>query len=413
MDFVDVFSGSPGGTSPNSRCGVKHSLGLAAMFLNDSRLRFLLRPEHYYCSSHHQLEIDRLFQPAWHFACAQSELARDGDFLTFELLGTPIILRNFEGTVHAFENICPHRHALLTSQPCGNSPKLRCQYHGWEFNEAGRTGKIPEARVFRPWDRDHSCLTKVKLDRCGDLLFVSLASDVQPLKEWLAPYYAEMEASFSAPDWQMRHVSQYDCQCNWKVPVENFLESYHVTALHPKWFRSLPSEENVTHTLNNRFTSLDYDAGSRVESLQARLRQFLGGTPTHQYRHRHLHPSTVFCTTDSIGYVMMFLPTSPTTVRIRMRMFAFRGTRRGPHAAILFQIAWQLGKRRSLKIQWEDNSIFADQQRGLQASRHPGVIGAREERVHQFQRYLLDSLDLPDPDGFIGDSSRPFHQRVR
>ena len=66
------------------------------------------------------------------------DLARPGDFLTFDLLETPILLRNFDGELRAFLNVCPHRHSRLTDKPRGNAEKLRCQYHGWEFNADGR-----------------------------------------------------------------------------------------------------------------------------------------------------------------------------------------------------------------------------------------------------------------------------------
>ncbi len=48
----------------------------------------------------------------------------------------------------------------------------------------------------------------------------------------------------------------------------------------------------------------------------------------------------------------------------------------------------------------EDRGIYDAQQRGLAASRQRGVIGTREERIHVFQRYLCDTLQLdiePDP----------------
>src|SRR5918995_701064 len=84
---------------------------------------------------------------------ARSELANPGDFLTFDLLETPILLRNFDGELRALLNVCPHRHSKLTEKPRGNTEKLRCQYHGWEYNAEGGTGKIPDAKAFRPWDR--------------------------------------------------------------------------------------------------------------------------------------------------------------------------------------------------------------------------------------------------------------------
>lgn len=379
------------------------------MFVHQHVLRYLLRPEHYCTQRQHDLELEQLFLPAWHFIAAKSELPKDGDFLTLELFGRPLLLRNSGGRFLAFENICSHRHCLLTDAAAGHQPKLRCQYHGWEFDDDGRTAKIPEAKCFRPWDRDNSRLNSFRVEACGDLLFVCLDSSSPPLREWLSPFFEETERAFSAPMWKMTHVWEYDCESNWKVPVENTLESYHVTALHQKFFGDqLPAEKNMTHLLHHRYTGLNFDANSRMEKLQARLKQWLGGKPEFQYLHRHIHPNTVLVSTDTINYALMYVPTSPTTVRIRMRFFAVRGTRRGPLASLIAWLAWRFAKAKTLQVHNEDLDIYASQQKGLERSRHPGVIGSREERIYAFQKYIMDALGLtPSP-----DPANPAAQRV-
>jgi choline monooxygenase len=365
------------------------------MFSSTHSLRHLLRPEHYYADSHSRLELDQLFRPAWQFVCACSEIPRDGDFLTMELLGTPLLVRNSNGQCLAYENVCTHRHCLLTDQSTGHQPQLRCQYHGWEFDDDGRTAKIPEARCFRPWDRENSRLNMFRAETCGDLLFVSMNSNVPSLKEWLSPYFHETAAAFDPDLWKMGHVWEYDCPSNWKVPLENTLESYHVTSLHRDFFgATLPAEENVTHVMDSRYTALTFAGTSRMERMQARLNSWLGGNPTLEYRHRHYFPNTVLNSTDTINYALMYLPTSPTTVRVRMRLYWLRGRRRDPISQAIAYGAWRFGLHKTLQVHNEDRGIYESQQRGLEKSRHPGVIGMREERIYAFQKYLVDSLAI-------------------
>lgn len=345
-----------------------------------------------------QLELEKLFRTTWQFAGTKSELQKDGDFLTLDLFGRPILIRNSAGHFLAYENICTHRHCMLTGAVTGNQPQLRCQYHGWEFDDEGRTAKIPDARCFRPWDRENSRLNMFRLESCGDLLFVSLNPHVPSLKEWLSPFFVETERAFSSPMWKMTCVWEYDCESNWKVPAENTLESYHVPALHQKFFGDfLAPEGNSEHLLNERFTALTYSASARLEHHQARLNRWLGGEPTLEYRHRHIHPNTILVSTDTINYALMYLPTSRQTVRIRVRMFALRGTRRGPLASFASWLAWRIAKSKTLQVHTEDRGVYESQQKGLERSRHPGVIGAREERIYIFQKYILESLGLPLP----------------
>jgi phenylpropionate dioxygenase-like ring-hydroxylating dioxygenase large terminal subunit len=375
------------------------------MFTNTHSLQHLLRPEHY-CSDHqHALELDRLFRNAWQFVAAKSELAKDGDFLTLDLFGRPIIVRNSRGKFLAYENICSHRHCLLTDAARGNQPVLRCQYHGWEYDDQGRTGKIPEAKCFRPWDRDNSRLNMFRLESCGDLLFVCLHKDGPSLKEWLHPFFDETEQAFSAPEWKMAYVWEYECECNWKVPAENTLESYHVTALHQKFFGDvLPPEERATHILNDRYTALTYAGVSKMEMLQAKFRRWLGGTPIESYLHRHIFPNTILVSTDTINYALMYVPLSPRRVQIRMRLFAIRGTHRDPLSRFVSWLAWRVALSKTLQVHNEDRNVYASQQKGLECSTHPGVIGIREERIYAFQKYILEGLGLPIPTDPMTDS---------
>lgn len=79
------------------------------MFVHQQQLEFLLPAERYYSPEHHALETERLFLPTWHLVGLKSELPRPGDFRTLDLLGCPVIVRNFDGEHRAFLNVCSHR----------------------------------------------------------------------------------------------------------------------------------------------------------------------------------------------------------------------------------------------------------------------------------------------------------------
>lgn len=371
------------------------------MFVNDRCLRHLLQPEHYCSPLHLSNEIDGLFRPGWHLVATKEQLPKDGDYITLSLFGSPLLIRYSGGKYFAYENTCPHRHSMLSSQPTGNLPTLRCQYHGWEFADSGCTAKIPDARCFRPWDRDNSRLNRYRLESCGDLLFVCLQDEGPCLAEFLDPYYAEFKNRFVSPLWKMRYVWEFESECNWKVPIENTLESYHIQAIHQKTFGDFfPTEASSDHVLHDRYSALKYCEKGPPESAQARASRWLGRTPTHEYLHRHIFPNHVLAMTDTFNYCVTYLPLSPTRVRVRIWMFALRGTRRDPFSAAASWIAWRIGKRKSMSIFNEDRDIYVDQQKGLQSSRHPGVIGTREERIFAFQSYIKNRLDLklpPDP----------------
>src|SRR5439155_10176060 len=135
----------------------------------------------------------------------------------------------------AYLNVCAHRHSRLRSEPAGHDPHFRCQYHGWEYRPDGRTAKIPDAGCFRPWDRENACLRTFRTATCGGLVFVSLSDDSPPLDEFLGPFHDTCRAWF-APPYGLKWTWQTDYRANWKIPIENSLESYHVPCLHAKTF---------------------------------------------------------------------------------------------------------------------------------------------------------------------------------
>ncbi len=358
------------------------------MFIHQSQLRHLLRPAQYWEERQYQLEVERLFVPAWHFVATRADLPRDGDFRTLELLGRPLLVRNCGGTLHAFLNVCAHRHCMLTHAPQGHAPTLRCQYHGWEYDADGRTGRIPEARCFRPWDRENARLHQFRLQMCGELAFVSLAEEGPDLAEFLGPYHDTCQAAYAAPYrqvWTWQAI--YDA--NWKVPIENSLESYHVPLLHSGAFGLLPQEPNCEHDLNERYTTFRTpEPGGMMAAVARWVIRRLGVSPRGLYVHHHVHPHLTFVDLDACHMAQMMLPLGPTRTLHVARLFTLHGTRRGPLSWLLARaLRWGTTRLFSQVVR-EDAPIFPDVQRGLAASVHPGVIGTREERVYVFQEYV-------------------------
>jgi hypothetical protein len=92
--------------------------------------------------------------------------------------------------------------------------------------------------------------------------------------------------------------------------------------------------------------------------------------------------------TDISSLAQLVLPTSPTTSRTLAFCFLHRGDAARLAPRLAGPIVGPLLARFTRKVLGEDDAVFASVQRGLCASRHPGVLGAREERVHAFQRYV-------------------------
>jgi choline monooxygenase len=365
------------------------------MFIHDSKLSHLLRPDQYYSEEQYRAELRHVFEPAWHLVASMRDLAKPGDFVSLELLGRPLLIRNMDGELRAFLNVCPHRHSLLTSKPRGWSERLRCQFHGWEYNAEGRTGRIPDAQSFRPFDRENSCLQRFRVDTCGPLVYVSFDPDGPTLTEFLGPLFEPWRSSFEQPYRLAKSVAR-DFACNWKVAVEIGLETYHSPCVHPKTFGPYPDAENCIHVLEEGYSTFSQRIkgdSTRFERAANGLIRWLGGPVRGTYSQHIVHPHLMWAEVDVGSLASCIVPLSPTTCRIHAFVFTLRGRRGGLIAPVLTKLLRGVMLFAGQKIASEDASMYPIVQRGLTSSPHPGVISMREERVFEFQKYISRRCD--------------------
>jgi phenylpropionate dioxygenase-like ring-hydroxylating dioxygenase large terminal subunit len=358
------------------------------VFVHQTQLEHILQPRDYFSPEQHEVELERLFRPAWYVVAAKAQLSRPGAFITLDLLGKPLIVRNFGGELKAFLNVCAHRHCKLTHQECGRSEQLRCQYHGWEYKADGYTAHIPEARIFRPMDRELARLQKIRLETCGDLVFVSLDDSAPTLAEFLGPAFERCQQWFG-PLYRYSTHWTTAAAANWKVLTENSVESYHVPFIHPISFGVAPAEEICRHDLGERGSTFESDETLAWRRWgQSLLVRSMGLPVTNVYTHYLAYPSLQFVHTDVVSLVIMVVPTSPATCEQRVWVFPAQGLRRNPWAALVRAIMRRVAAFETRRVLREDAAILGDVQQGLESSPHRGVIGTREERVFAFQQYV-------------------------
>ncbi len=181
-----------------------------------------------------ELEKRVLFDGSWQLAGRAEAVAEPGGFMTTDIAGEPIlVLRDGDGVLRAFANVCRHRAAPLLTQPCGKVSKLRCRYHGWTYDLAGRLRGVPEFDGVQGFCREDNGLHPLSVDSWGPLVWVHPSAQPPPLHDQLAPFLERVSA---ADVGRLRFVEQraYVLACNWKVFVDNYLDGgYHINTVHP------------------------------------------------------------------------------------------------------------------------------------------------------------------------------------
>lgn len=386
------------------------------MFIHDSHLPQVLGPEGYTCDKFLEQEMEHLFLPGWHFIGSLDDLPEEGSFFTFELFGKPLIVWRTKEGVQAYLNVCPHRFSMLTHEThgCSKNERLTCQYHGWEFDCEGTTRKIPDAKSFRPMKRGELGLTLFRTEICGKLIFVSLAEEGPSLAEHLGEGYTVGESLFSEHYRQILSLD-YEVDANWKIKIENSLESYHVDYVHPATFQRTPDESICEHVLEPRWTSFatSQEAVKRHERLLDRFIHHIARVEREgKYRHYHFYPSMMYGKMALFSFAETVFPIAPGRTRIVAKFFATSGENQRLAARLLFRGLRNYGRKFWPIVAAEDTSVMPDIQKGMESGSLPsrGLISVREERLFHFQEFIQAATGngpAPGTAAAPGHSSRP------
>ena len=117
------------------------------------------------------LERERLWPHVWQFAAREEDLPEAGDFAVFDNAGRSwLIVRQPDGAVRAFHNVCLHRGRKLKTQD-GWAGELQCPFHGFSWNTDGSLKTIPCAWDFPDLSRADMQLPEAEVGRWGGIYF--------------------------------------------------------------------------------------------------------------------------------------------------------------------------------------------------------------------------------------------------
>ncbi|MGB3291777.1 MAG: aromatic ring-hydroxylating dioxygenase subunit alpha [Phormidesmis sp.] len=208
----------------------------------------------YTCPDYLERERQTVFAQHWICAGLASDIPNPGDVYPTEAAGLPVVLvrdgrrlSQAEGslqndrqpiTLRAFHNICRHRGLQLIDKPCNTQGNLRCPYHSWTYKLDGKLKSTPHfggyyKDTYEGFDRTDKGLIPIRCQQWLDMVFVNLSGDAPPLETYLQPAIERWSGyDLSLLRREPREIA-LQCRANWKLAVENFSESYHLSWVHP------------------------------------------------------------------------------------------------------------------------------------------------------------------------------------
>jgi phenylpropionate dioxygenase-like ring-hydroxylating dioxygenase large terminal subunit len=347
----------------------------------------------------HILEIEqaRIFRRTWQLvgtldqSCgevngAKRTISDPESFFTADVSGEPVIIvRDKEGTLRAFSNVCRHRAGPITlGSGCKNV--LRCQYHGWTYTLDGRLIGTPDVDGFEFFDRSTMGMVPLRCEVWEQFIFVNFDQNAEPLAAFLGQI-PQQARGFAFEGLHLAERRDYVINCNWKVYVDNYLEGYHIPIAHPGLMREIDYAQYRTDTF--RYYSQQFAPIRALKPDDAGERAYAPGTNTLQEAlYFWIFPNLMLnIYPDNISTNLIVPINHEKTLTIFEWFFhdvSSQRVRERIQKAVTF----------SDEVQQEDILLCENVQRGLRSSTYDrGRYSVkRENGVHHFHMLLAEFL---------------------
>jgi phenylpropionate dioxygenase-like ring-hydroxylating dioxygenase large terminal subunit len=343
-----------------------------------------------------EIEKARIFRRTWQLvgtldhACGEVNglkrtIADREAFFTTEVAGEPIVVvRDKEGTLRAFSNVCRHRAGPI-AQGSGCKNVLRCGYHGWTYTLDGRLIGTPDVEGVEFFDRSTMGMVPLLLETWEQFIFVNFDHGAEPLSAYLGDI-PDQTRGFQFAGLKFAERRDYVLNCNWKVYVDNYLEGYHIPIAHPGLMREIDYSQYRTGTF--RYHSQQFAPIRAMKPEDAGERCYAPANATQDALYFWIFPSLMLnIYPDNVSTNLIVPLSQDKTLTIFEWFFhdiASAKVRERMKKAIAF----------SDEVQQEDIGLCESVHRGLQSALYDRgrYSVTRENGVHHFHMLLGEFL---------------------
>ncbi len=191
------------------------------------------------------MERERLLSPAWTCVGFVDDL-QPGWAAPVDLLGLPLLqVRDRSGQSRVFHNVCSHRGIRLVREK-GKMPRggIVCPYHQWGYGFDGCLKVTPHIggpgkHEVEGFDKSDHGLRALRSAEWLGMVFVNLDGKAEAFEEFIAPLEQRWAKFLGADGFAEVRTTTQGCalelplNANWKLAVDNYLESYHLPMVHP------------------------------------------------------------------------------------------------------------------------------------------------------------------------------------
>jgi choline monooxygenase len=347
------------------------------------------------------IERERIFRRTWQLVGTLDQVCGEVDagdgrvvkrtiadpesYFTADVAGEPVIVvRDKQGTLRAFSNVCRHRAGPIALGG-GCKSVLRCQYHGWTYTLDGRLIGTPDVDGVEFFDRSTMGMVPLRVEVWEDFIFVNFAQDADCLSAYLGRI-PEQARGFEFAGLKFAERRDYVIDCNWKVYVDNYLEGYHIPIAHPGLMREIDYAQYRTDTY--RYYSQQFAPIRAMKTNDAEERFYAPGAGLQEALYFWIFPNLMLNIYPDNISTNVIVPLSADKTLTIFEWFFHDVDRPKTKERIAKAVAF------SDEVQREDILLCENVQKGLRSSTYDrGRYSVkRENGVHHFHMLLGEFL---------------------
>lgn len=184
-----------------------------------------------------EAESRDVFPRVWQLVGDITDVTKTGDYLAEKLGDQPVVvLRDAEGAIRAFANVCRHRGAVLLEGKGNCGLNMSCPYHRWTYGLDGKLKSVPFLGEFEfDLDLEKLGLHELRVDVWERFAFIDLSGEAPPLASFLG-FMPERLEHHRISDAKLKQVLDEEADGNWKIHVDNAFCDYHFQFVHRETF---------------------------------------------------------------------------------------------------------------------------------------------------------------------------------
>ena len=357
-------------------------------FNNAGALKTGLPPSAYTSDEFWEAEKASLLPNSWVFVAFAHEMDKSGDTIPVTVGESPLILvRNQDGSIKAFHNVCRHRCVKLVDSPQNVGRLLKCPYHAWAYGLDGALRTTPYFGGEEPnsapegFSAEEHGLKEVTCAVWHDWIFVNISGDAQPFDEYVAPIKNRLEGLDFEKAKLVGVIDLGVVETNWKFLMENFIEPYHVQFVHSATTDQPLVDHYIVDDGQCQGSAVDLDEADEGGDGS-------GSTLAVSSRYLTLFPNFVFgrYVPDQMG-VHLNVPVGPGKTLQRRAIYMTDGTELDAESAEQLKQLW-------IDVHKEDHDVCI---RLMEGRKSPiadgGVLSPHwESSVRNFQEQVIDAV---------------------